>query len=309
MELTTKIRNKILPNPIGVASGTFGYGQEYEALTDLEAIGAIYTKAITPEIRQGNPTPRIVETPGGMLNAIGLANVGLEAFITSKLPFYRKYPGAAIVNVAGKTEEDYLEVVERLEDYPEIWGYEINISCPNVKCGGISFGTDPKLIESLIGQIRKRTDRPVIVKLTPNVTDISITAKAAVNGGADALSCINTLKGMLIDTTKKRPVLANGTGGLSGPAILPVGIALTHQVAQAVKVPLIGLGGIMNANDAIQYLLAGASAIQIGTANFVDPQIPVEVLKGIKNYMEREKLEKISDFHQFLFPQGRLALL
>lgn len=306
MDISVKIGNKTLPNPVGVASGTFGYGQEYAPLTDLNQIGAIYTKAITPAPREGNPVPRIVETPGGMLNAIGLANVGLKAFISDKIPYLKEhYPNATIVNVAGSTEEDYLEVVEALEDEDSIWGFEINISCPNVKCGGISFGTDPKLIENLTNRLRGATKKPLIIKLTPNVTDISVTAKAAVDGGADALSAINTLKGMLIDTKSKKPVLSNVTGGLSGPAILPVGLALTMQVAQSVNVPIIGLGGIMKANDAIQYLLAGASAVQIGTANFVEPKIPLEVLQGIKDYMKNNQLEKISDFHQFLFPHKR----
>ncbi|WP_028973794.1 dihydroorotate dehydrogenase [Spirochaeta cellobiosiphila] len=300
MDITVRIGNKTLKNPVGVASGTFGYGQEYAPFLDINNLGAIYTKAITPEVREGNPTPRIVETPGGMLNAIGLANVGLDNFISQKLPFLKKYQGATIVNVAGRSEEDYCQVVERLNGFEEVWGYEINISCPNVKCGGISFGTDPVLVESLVGQLRKRTQKPLIIKLTPNVTDITITAKAAVSGGADALSCINTLKGMLIDTKSKKPVLSNVTGGLSGPAILPVGIALTYQVAKAVDIPIVGLGGIMTANDAIQYLLAGASAVQIGTANFVDPTITEQVLEGIINYMKQEKLEKIEDFHQFL---------
>lgn len=300
MDLSVKIGSKVLPNPIGVASGTFGYGTEYAELCDLSKIGAIYTKAITLEPRAGNPTPRLAETPSGMINAIGLANVGVEKFLSEKMNFLSTLDSAVIPNVSGSTFEDYETVVEKLEVDSNIWGYEINISCPNVKHGAMAFGTDPKTVEELTTSLRKRTKKPLIIKLSPNVTDITEIAKAAETAGADAVSCINTLVGMVIDINKKRPVLANKTGGLSGPAVKPVAVAMTYKVCRAVNIPVVGLGGIMNANDAIEFLLAGASAIQIGTANFVDPQIPEQVLSGIETYMEREGLSCIKDFHSLL---------
>ncbi|MBN1412415.1 MAG: dihydroorotate dehydrogenase [Spirochaetales bacterium] len=300
MDLKVKIGGQSLSNPIGVASGTYGYGIEYKDYLDLSIIGAIYTKALTLLPREGNAPPRIIETPSGMLNSIGLANVGVDAFITEKMPQLKPYSCAVIANIAGSTEREYLQVVERLEGCKGIWGYEINISCPNVSHGGMAFGTDPAVAEKLTQSIRKTATRPLIIKLSPNVTDISAIAKAVENGGADAVSCINTLVGMVIDTSKKEPVLANKTGGLSGPAIRPVGVALTYMVKKAVKIPVIGMGGIMTADDAVQYLLAGASAIQIGTANFVDTQTPLKVLDGIREYCKRENIGKISDFHQFI---------
>jgi dihydroorotate dehydrogenase (NAD+) catalytic subunit len=297
MDLTIKIGNKILPNPVGVASGTFGYGGEYEKLIDLAKLGAIYTKAVTLEPREGNEIPRIVETPSGILNSIGLANVGVTRFLSEKLPALAKLPCAVVANVAGATEAEYMAVVERLETAAPLWGYEINVSCPNVKHGGLAFGTDPKQIERLTKKIRALTKRPLIVKLTPNVTDITVIAKAAEAGGADAVSCINTLVGMVIDTTTKRPVLPAGTGGLSGPAVRPVGVAMTYKVSRAVSIPVIGMGGIMTADDAIQYLLAGASAVQVGTGTFVDPSIPVKVLEGIVEYCKIEKIAGIKELH------------
>lgn len=300
MNLEVTIGNKVLPNPVGVASGTIGYGSEYESLIDLSKLGAIYTKAVTLEPRYGNDIPRLIETPSGIINSIGLANVGIDRFIKEKVPYLKTLPCAIIANVAGSTEDDYSGVVEKLEQCNEIWGYEINVSCPNVKCGGMAFGTDPVQIERLTSLLRKLTAKPLIIKLTPNVTDITVTAKAAEAGGADAISCINTLVGMVIDTKKKKPVLAMKTGGLSGPAIRPVGVAMTYRASHAVKIPVIGMGGIMCADDAIQYLLAGARAIQIGTGTFVDPQIPSQVLNGIGEYMKREKLESIADFGKFI---------
>jgi dihydroorotate dehydrogenase (NAD+) catalytic subunit len=301
MNLEVRIGKKTLPNPVGVASGTFGYGSEYESLIDLSRLGAIYTKAVTLEPRFGNDIPRIIETPSGIINSIGLANVGIDRFIEEKVPYLQKLPCAIIANVAGSTEDDYRGVVEKLETCEGIWGYEINVSCPNVKCGGMAFGTDPIQIERLTSLLRQKTDKPLIIKLTPNVTDITVTAKAAEAGGADAISCINTLVGMVIDTKNKKPVLAMKTGGLSGPAIRPVGVAMTYRASHAVKIPVIGMGGIMCADDAIQYLLAGASAIQVGTGTFVDPKIPSEVLTGIEKYADQEGLSCIADFGKFIF--------
>ena len=298
--MTVTIGGKKLPNPVGVASGTFGYGSEYERLIGLDNLGAVYTKAVTVEPRPGNGIPRIIETPSGMLNAIGLANVGLDAFIEAKIPYFEQLSCPVIVNVAGSMGEDYLKVVERLDEYNAVWGYEINVSCPNVKHGCLAFGSDPQQVESLTKQLRAKTRKPLIVKLTPNVTNIGEIAAGAEQGGADAVSCINTLLGMVIDIKKKKPVLQNNTGGLSGPAIRPVGIAAVYNVSRCVSIPVIGLGGIMCASDAIEYLLAGASAIQVGTGTFVDPGIPEKVLIGIKDYMKEEKMHSLSDFHGYL---------
>jgi dihydroorotate dehydrogenase (NAD+) catalytic subunit len=299
-----------LANPVGVASGTFGYGTEYEELVDLDALGALYTKAVTPAPRPGNPVPRIVETPAGMLNSIGLANPGLDAFMTGKLPELRRRLCAVIVNVAGSSEAEYLEVVERIEAFvgpprgasvaaaaerSGVDGYEINVSCPNVRHGGLAFGTDPSQVERLTRALRDRTKRCLIVKLTPNVADIASIAKAAEAGGADAVSCINTLVGMAIDTRRRRPLLAAGTGGLSGPAIRPVGVACVYKASRAVRIPVVGLGGIMEADDAVQYLLAGARAIQVGTGSFVDPRTAIRVLAGIAAWMEENGAARIED--------------
>ncbi len=300
MDLKVHIGSGTLPNPVGVASGTFGYGSEYEQLIDLSILGGIYSKAVTPEPRPGNGIPRIIETPSGLLNSIGLANVGLERFKTDKLPMFRKFPCPVIVNVAGKADEDYLQVTRELSEAEEIWGFEINLSCPNVKEGCLAFGSDPGYVERLTKKIRDLTTKPVIIKLTPNVTDISTIAKAAEAGGADGISCINTLIGMVIDTRTRKPVLPAGTGGLSGPAIRPVGVAAVYKVSRAVKIPVIGIGGIATADDAIQYLLAGASAIQVGTATFVDPSAPVKILSGIEDYMALSGVQTIEDLHGFI---------
>lgn len=297
MDLSIKIGSRRLPNPVGVASGTFGYGSEYEKLIDVSALGAIFTKAVTIEPRAGNEIPRIVETPAGILNSIGLANVGVERFLKEKMEWLSKMPCAVITNIAGSTEDEYTRLVERLESCQSIWGYEVNISCPNVKHGGLAFGTDPQQVQRLTGSLRKLTSKPLIVKLTPNVTDITVIAKAAQDSGADAVSCINTLVGMVIDVKKKVPVLPMKTGGLSGPAIRPVGVAMTYRVSRAVSIPVIGIGGIMNTDDALQYMLAGASAIQIGTGNFIDPKITTTILQGISDYMREENLQKITELH------------
>lgn len=297
MDLSIKIAGLTLPNPVGVASGTFGFGEEYSHLFPLSALGALYTKAVTPEPRAGNPPPRLVETPSGLINSIGLANVGLKRFLAEKVPFLEQAGCPVILNTAGSCMEDYRTVVEETAGTGVIAAYEINISCPNVKKGGLAFGTDPAMVEELVSDLRKRTRKPIIPKLTPNVTDIGIIAQAAENGGADAISCINTVRGMVIDIKKRRPVLDAGIGGLSGPAILPVGVAAVHRASRCVGIPVIGLGGIMSAGDAIQYLLAGASAVQIGTGLFVDPELPLTVLDGIAGYMRENGFNRLSDFH------------
>jgi dihydroorotate dehydrogenase (NAD+) catalytic subunit len=312
-DLRVRIGALELANPVGLASGTFGYGAEYEQLVDVDAIGALYTKAVTIAPRPGNRQPRIVETPSGMLNSIGLANPGIDTFIADKLPSLRARRCAVLVNVAGSTEGEYLEVVDRIEEAVGPWpgsaspaassgvdGYEINVSCPNVRHGGLAFGTDPAQIERLTRALRDRTRRPLIVKLTPNVADIGAIAKAAETGGADAVSCINTLVGMVIDVAKARPLLAMGTGGLSGPAIRPVGVACCYKASRAVKIPVIGLGGITSAADALQYLLAGAKAVQVGTGTFVDPRCAISVIHGIASWMEARGIGRVEDIAALL---------
>jgi dihydroorotate dehydrogenase (NAD+) catalytic subunit len=303
-DLRVRIGGLELSNPVGLASGTFGYGSEYEELVDTDSVGALYTKAVTLEPRQGNPVPRIVETPSGMLNSIGLANPGLDAFLKDKLPGLRSRRCAVFVNVAGSSEEEYVEVVSRIEAAVGAWtpggksgvdGYEINVSCPNVRHGGLAFGTDPVQVERLTRALRDSTDRPLVVKLTPNVADIAGIAKAAEAGGADAVSCINTLVGMVIDTRRRVSAIALGTGGLSGPAIRPIGVACCYKAARAVGIPVIGIGGIMRAEDALQYLLAGARAIQVGTGTFVDPRCALSVLEGIGSWMEERDVAAVAD--------------
>ncbi|MBT3274481.1 MAG: dihydroorotate dehydrogenase [Spirochaetales bacterium] len=297
MEIT--IGQGSLASPVGVASGTFGYGSEYEELIDLSLIGALFAKSVTLKPREGNDIPRLVETPSGLINSIGLANVGIDHYIEEKLPYFRTLPCPVVANIAGADEDEYCALLERLDSEDGIWGYEANLSCPNVK-HGLAFGTDPSGVERLTRKMRKCTKRPLIVKLTPNVTDIAGVASAAEAGGADAISCINTLVGMVIDIEKKKPVLPAGTGGLSGPAIRPVGIAAVYWVSRAVKIPVIGIGGIMCGDDAIQYLLAGASAIQVGTGNFVDPSTVSEVSASFDSYSERNNLKTVKDYHQFI---------
>lgn len=304
LDLSVRIGNLVLPNPVGVASGTFGYGEEYRELIDLDKLGALYAKAVTLEPREGNKPPRLVETPQGLINSIGLANPGLSGFIEKKLPYLRTLRCPVIVNVGGANEADYLAVVEGIEAAAGpanrgirsgVDGYEINVSCPNVSHGGMSFGTDPALVERLTSRLRRSTRRPLIVKLSPNVTDIAEIARAAESGGADAVSCINTLVGMAIDTERCAPLIARGTGGLSGPAIRPVGVACAWKVSRVVKIPVIGVGGISSANDAIEYFLAGASAIQVGTALFADPRAPLEILGGIEAWMRRKGVKSTAD--------------
>jgi len=299
LDLSVKIGALAMANPVGVASGTFGYGEEYDELVHIDGLGALYTKAVTLEPRQGNPPPRLVETPMGLINSIGLANPGVERFVAEKLPSLARRRCAVIVNVAGSTEDDYASVIDYIEEHlgegRGVDGYEINVSCPNVHQGGMSFGIDPALIERLTKSLRARTVRPLIVKLSPNVTDIAEIARAAEAGGADAISCINTVVGMVIDTERMRPAIARGTGGLSGPAIRPIGVAATYKVSRAVRIPVIGLGGIASAEDALQYLLAGAQAVQIGTTLFSDPGAPQRVLEGIEAWMRRHGVARVSE--------------
>jgi dihydroorotate dehydrogenase (NAD+) catalytic subunit len=299
MDLRVHIGDKVLPNPVGVASGTFGYGSEYRDLVNIAELGALFTKAVTILPRSGNDIPRLVETPAGLLNSIGLANVGVAAFLSEKMSYLATLPCAVVANVAGSTQEEYAEVVAELEKEPRLWGYEINLSCPNVEEGGMAIGTDARQIEAVLRSLREITSKPLIAKLTPNVTDIGILARAAEASGADAVSCINTLVGMVVDIEAKRPVIPSRTGGLSGPAIRPVGVAMTYRVSQEVAIPVIGIGGIMDAEDALQYLLAGASAVQVGTANFVDPSTPQRVLEGIKDFCRSEGLGSIEDLHRW----------
>ena len=293
--LSVKIAGVEFSNPVLVASGTFGYGEEYESLFDLSKLGGIVTKSITLEPREGHPPPRTFETSCGMLNAIGLANVGVERFIKEKLPFLKSLKTRIIVNVAGSTVSEYEEVVKRLNRSKGIDMLEINISCPNVKEGGIAFGSKVKSAYECIKAVRKNSSYPIIAKLSPNVTDIVEVAHAVQKAGADAISLINTLVGMAVDVERRRPLLANITGGLSGPAIKPVALAMVWKVAKAVKVPVIGLGGIMNTEDALEFILAGASMIQVGTANFVDPQTSIKIVDGLSEYCKKKGIRKITD--------------
>ena len=280
-------------NPVMVASGTFGSGAEYDEFVDLNRLGAVVTKGVANVPWEGNPTPRIAETYGGMLNAVGLQNPGYDLFAKRDIPYLKKYDTNIIVNVCGRTTEDYIDVVEKL-GHEDVDMLEINISCPNVKHGGIAFGQDPKAVEAITKEVKKVAKQPVIMKLSPNVTDITEMAKAAEAGGADALSLINTLTGMQIDVERQKFVLANKTGGLSGPAIKPVAVRMEYQVANAVKVPIIGMGGIANAKDAMEFILAGATAVSVGTANFNNPHTTIDVIEGIEDYMKRHNVEDIN---------------
>ena len=279
-----------LKNPVMTASGTFGSGAEYSEFVDLNRLGAVVTKGVANVPWPGNPTPRIAEVYGGMLNAIGLQNPGIDVFVKRDIPFLKQYDTKIIVNVCGKTTEDYIEVVERLADEP-VDLLEINISCPNVKEGGIAFGQDPKAVEAITREVKK----PVIMKLSPNVTDITVMAKAAEAGGADVLSLINTLTGMKIDINRRAFAIANKTGGMSGPAVKPVAVRMVYQVANAVSLPIIGMGGIATAEDALEFIMAGATAVSVGTANFYNPYATVEIAEGIENFMKKQKVEDIRE--------------
>lgn len=294
-DLSVDIAGIKMRNPVMTASGTFGYGREFADYLDLEQIGAIITKGLSLKPKAGNPTPRIVETPGGMLNAIGLQNVGIEAFISEKLPFLRTVNTPVVANLYGNTLEEYGELARKLDGLPEVAGLEVNISCPNVKQGGIVFGTDPDCAREVVRLVRESSSKPLIVKLSPNVTDIVSMAEACVEAGADALSLINTLTGMAIDLQKRRPILANVTGGLSGPAIKPVALRMVWQVSRAVKVPIIGIGGIMTATDALEFILAGASAIQVGTANFLDPSAAQTIASDMGKYLRDNGIGDIKE--------------
>ena len=283
-----------LKNPVMTASGTFGSGAEYSEFVDLNKLGAVVTKGVANIPWAGNDTPRIAETYGGMLNAVGLQNPGIDLFAKRDIPFLQQYDTKIIVNVCGKTTKDYCEVVERLAD-EKIDLLEINISCPNVKEGGIAFGQNPKSVEEITKEIKKVAKQPVIMKLSPNVTDITETAKAAAAGGADVLSLINTLTGMKIDVNRRCFALANKTGGLSGPAIKPVAVRMVYQVAQAVDLPIIGMGGIRTAEDALEFIMAGATAVSIGTANFVNPTATIDVISGLESFMKKHNVSDINE--------------
>ena len=293
MNTKVNIAGVELKNPVMTASGTFGSGAEYGEMVDLNRLGAVVTKGVANVPWPGNPTPRIAEVYGGMLNAIGLQNPGIDVFVERDIPFLKQYDTKIVVNVCGRTTEDYVEVVERLGD-TEVDLLEINISCPNVKEGGIAFGQDPKAVEAITREVKRRAKQPVIMKLSPNVTDITVMAKAAEAGGADALSLINTLTGMKIDIHRRTFALANKTGGLSGPAVKPVAVRMVYQTANAVKIPVIGMGGISTAEDAIEFLLAGATAVSVGTANFFNPYATVEIVQGIEDYMKRYGVDDVN---------------
>ncbi|MBO5259921.1 MAG: dihydroorotate dehydrogenase [Agathobacter sp.] len=294
MNTSVNLCGVTLKNPVMTASGTFGSGEEYSEFVDLNKLGAVVTKGVANVPWPGNPTPRVAEVYGGMLNAVGLQNPGIDLFCKRDIPFLKQYDTKIIVNVCGKSASDYCEVVERLAEEP-VDMLEINISCPNVKEGGIAFGQDPKAVEAITREVKKLAKQPVIMKLSPNVTDITEMARAAEAGGADALSLINTLTGMKIDINRRSFVLANKTGGMSGPAIHPIAVRMVYQTAQAVKVPIIGMGGIMTAEDAIEMILAGATAVSVGTANFVDPRTTEKVVAGIEEYMRKYQVNDIKE--------------
>lgn len=294
-DLSVNIAGLALRNPVITASGTFGYGEEFAPYMDIRKIGAFVTKGLCIKPRHGNPTPRIVETPGGMLNAIGLQNVGIDAFIKDKLPFIRDCGTPAIANFFGDTVEEYADMAHRLNELPEVAGLEINISCPNVKHGGIVFGTDTASAASVVKACRAATQKPLIVKLSPNVTDIVSMAKACEDAGADSLSMINTLTGMAIDLARKRPILANITGGLSGPAVKPIALRMVWQVAKAVRIPIIGIGGITCGTDALEFMLAGATAIQVGTANFITPNAAQQIAEQMETWLAEHGVKDVKE--------------
>ena len=293
--LQVKIRGLVLKNPVMTASGTFGYGRELASLVDPVRLGAVIVKGISLQPRAGNPPPRIVETPCGMLNAIGLENIGVEKFINEKLPFLRESRACVIVNILGDSVEEYGQLAEILDNVPGIHAVEVNISCPNVKKGGVAFGIDPVAARRVTAEVRKKCRLPVIIKLSPNVTDIASIAKAAEEAGADAVSLINTIQGMAIDIQTRRPRLANVIGGLSGPAIRPVAVRMVWQTAKAVSIPVLGVGGITTPEDALEFLIAGASAVQIGTGNFINPKAAIHVLEGIEKYLLLHNINSIHD--------------
>jgi dihydroorotate dehydrogenase (NAD+) catalytic subunit len=294
-DLKVDIGGLKLQNPVMTASGTFGYGREFDHLVDLNRLGGIIVKGLSLEPTKGNPPPRIVETPCGMLNAIGLENVGIEAFVADKLPFLQRLTPPIIANIYGTLEEEYFQLAARIDAVEAIAAIEVNISCPNVKAGGMVFGVDPRAAFRVVRGIRDQTTKPLIVKLSPNVTDITEIALAAQEAGADCLSLINTITAMVVDIETRRPRLANITGGLSGPAIKPVAVRMVWQVAQVARIPVIGIGGIMKAEDALEYFIAGASAVQVGTANFINPHVTTDVIDGIERFLAERGIANISD--------------
>jgi len=284
-----------LKNPVITASGTFGYGEQYASVVDLNRLGAIVVKGLSLKPSKGNRPPRIVETPCGMLNAIGLENIGIEAFIAEKLPFLKTFDTPIIANIYGSDVSEYAKVAARIEKVDRISGVEVNISCPNIKAGGIAFGADPELAYTVVKAVRERTEKPLMVKLSPNVTDIADIAKSVETAGADAVSLINTITGMAVDIETRRPKLANITGGLSGPAIKPVALRMVWQAVRAVRVPVVGIGGIMTAEDALEFLITGATAVQVGTANFVNPRATVDIIEGIQRFMIERNVGGITE--------------
>jgi dihydroorotate dehydrogenase (NAD+) catalytic subunit len=292
-DLSIDIAGIKLKNPVMAASGTCGYGEELSAYIDLNSLGAIVVKGLCLKPKSGNPTPRIVETPCGMLNSIGLENVGVDGFIQDKLPFLKHFDLPVFVNFFGNSVEEYGEVARRLDGIPGIAGLELNISCPNIKSGGIAFGVDPKEASKVVRIVKGATKLPLVTKLSPNVTDIKVMAKAVEEAGTDSISLINTLTAMVIDVEKRRPKLANITGGLSGPAIKPIAVRMVWEVCQVVSVPVIGIGGIMSAEDAIEFFIVGASAVQVGTANFLNPKVTTHITRGISDYLKRQKISTL----------------
>jgi dihydroorotate dehydrogenase (NAD+) catalytic subunit len=293
--LSVEIAGLKLKNPVMTASGTFGYGEEYAEFVDLNRLGAVVVKGLSIIPKPGNPAPRIVETPSGMLNAIGLQNIGVHAFIKEKLPFLRHFNTPVIVNFFGDSVDEFVQAAGALSNADGVHGLEMNISCPNKQSGWCIFGTDPRIMSEVVSAVRTRTNLPLIVKLSPNVTDIGAMAKVAEDNGADAVSLINTITGMAIDIRTRRPVLANATGGLSGPAIKPVAVRMVWEARKAVKIPIIGLGGIMNAMDALEFLIAGAKAIAVGTANFVNPRATIQIIEGLESFLDEEGIPDIND--------------
>jgi len=293
-DISVDIGGLKLKNPVMTASGTFSYGAEFKDLMDLNRLGAIIVKGLSPKPQKGNPPPRIVETACGMLNAIGLENVGIEGFITEKLPFLDTIDAPVIANIYGQSVDDYALLAARIEQVGGIDGIELNISCPNVKSGGVAFGVDPDVAESVVARVRENTTKPLMVKLSPNVTDVVQIAKRVQSGGADSISLINTITGMAVDLEARKPILANITGGLSGPAIKPIALRMVWQVAGAVDIPVIGIGGVMTAQDALEFILVGATAVQVGTANFVNPAAAIDILDGMQTYLQEHDIADLA---------------
>jgi len=295
IDLSVRVGDLTLKNPVLTASGTFGYGLEFAEFFDISELGGICTKGLSLAPMAGNPPGRIVETPAGMLNAIGLENVGVDAFISDKLPKLAPYSCLVVANILGKTADEFVKIVEKLNPFEKVAAFELNVSCPNIKQGGIQFGQDPLLTRDVVAAVRKATAKPVWVKLSPNVTDITVFARACEEAGADALTLVNTFVGMAVDVRKRRPMLSNTTGGLSGPAIRPLALRLVYQAVKAVKIPVVGIGGVTTARDALEFLIVGARAVQVGTANFVDPKAALKVIEGLRRFCEEEGITSLSD--------------